>query len=76
MAELAQNPHVDSDEGKTAQNDVWANGIEGGTAPVEQHSPTKVHVPRWKTIVLGGSGGVLPSHYKPNREGEIIVISP
>lgn len=26
--------------------------------PVEQHSPTQVHVPAWKTIVLGGSGGV------------------
>jgi len=27
-------------------------------APVEQHSPTKVHVPGWRVIVLGGSGGI------------------
>lgn len=27
-------------------------------APVEQHSPTKVHVPGWRVIVLGGSGGL------------------
>lgn len=26
--------------------------------PVEQHSPTKVRVPGWKVIVLGGSGGI------------------
>lgn len=27
-------------------------------APVTQHSPTKVNVPGWRVIVLGGSGGL------------------
>lgn len=26
--------------------------------PVTHNSPTKVHVPGWKVIVLGGSGGI------------------
>jgi hypothetical protein len=26
--------------------------------PVTQHSPTKVNVPGWRVIVLGGSGGL------------------
>jgi len=26
--------------------------------PLEQHSPTKVNVPGWRVIVLGGSGGL------------------
>ena len=31
--------------------------------PVEQHSPTQIHVPAWKTIVIGGSGGVRVKGY-------------
>jgi len=31
---------------------------EENTEGIEQHSPTQVHVPAWKTIVLGGSGGI------------------
>lgn len=26
--------------------------------PLEQHSPTQIHVPAWKTVIIGGSGGV------------------
>lgn len=37
---------------------VGTERYEPQQPPVEQHSPTKVHVPGWRVIVLGGSGGM------------------
>jgi hypothetical protein len=34
------------------------NTDEPEMQPVEQNSPTKVHVPGWREIILGGSGGI------------------
>jgi hypothetical protein len=62
-------PEMDTSiEGQTAAQDTRDRKAQrqaylkqqekANTQAVEQHSPTQVHVPAWKTIVLGGSGGI------------------
>lgn len=63
-------PNADTSiEGQTAAQDtidrkrqrqayLKQQEADANTQAVEQHSPTQIHVPAWKTIVLGGSGGV------------------
>lgn len=52
LAEHSRDEQRKYDEGKRAYN------ARQNMQPVEQHSPTQIHVPSWKTIVLGGSGGI------------------
>lgn len=58
MAEHSRDEQRKYDEGKRAYNEQQRN-----KAPVTQNSPTTIHVPGWREIVLGSSGGMTVRGY-------------